>query len=297
MKLQKNYTFLVLSFLFFFSFSIFAQEKKSFRKETTRQTDKRLNTLFAQIPTGVWVDEKGEKVEMNAFQLEIRTVTNFDYRQFTDFLKQNKEMEKYHAFYPDSTVWSKGLEKMGSVYFRHSAYNLYPVIGITKEAALAYADWLGMMNRTISENQEIVFRLPTKSEWMYAACTGNQGQKYAWNGDYLRNDKGVYLANFQSVGEESVRAGEDGNPIIVRTSLNSENAHSMQHLMSPSQSYPPNSWGLYNLNGNVEEMLLDADEVIGGSWLDYGYDIRNSSVKPYHGEAKMTVGFRLVRIK
>lgn len=40
-------------------------------------------------------------------------------------------------------------------------------------------------------------------------------------------------------------------------------------------------------------MLVESEEVIGGSWYDGGYDIRNRSIKKYNG-ASALIGFRMV---
>jgi formylglycine-generating enzyme required for sulfatase activity len=64
-------------------------------------------------------------------------------------------------------------------------------------------------------------------------------------------------------------------------------------ITAPVKSYWPNGYGLYNVNGNVAEMIADKEIVAGGSWNDPGYDVRNESVKPYKGAAR-NVGFRIV---
>jgi formylglycine-generating enzyme required for sulfatase activity len=64
-------------------------------------------------------------------------------------------------------------------------------------------------------------------------------------------------------------------------------------ITAPVKSYWPNGYGLYNMNGNVAEMISDKNVVVGGSWYDPGFDVRNESEKPYNGAAR-TVGFRVV---
>jgi formylglycine-generating enzyme required for sulfatase activity len=64
-------------------------------------------------------------------------------------------------------------------------------------------------------------------------------------------------------------------------------------LTAPAESYSPNGYGLYNMNGNVAEMISDGDFAVGGSWNSPGYDIRNQSIKKFKG-AHPTVGFRIV---
>ena len=49
------------------------------------------------------------------------------------------------------------------------------------------------------------------------------------------------------------------------------------------------------MNGNVSEMVVDQDIVVGGSWKNTGYDVRNESVRPF-GSTAVDVGFRTVMI-
>jgi len=62
---------------------------------------------------------------------------------------------------------------------------------------------------------------------------------------------------------------------------------------APVKSYWPNGFGLYNMNGNVAEMVSDVEVALGGSWADPGYDVRIASKKAFTGASK-TVGFRIV---
>ena len=63
-------------------------------------------------------------------------------------------------------------------YFRHPKYNNYPVVGISKESALAYCSWLTakINNQLINDKdhlvKKIIIRLPTHREWKLAAQGG-----------------------------------------------------------------------------------------------------------------------------
>ncbi len=100
------------------------------------------------------------------------------------------------------------------------------------------------------------YRLPTESEWEYAASADISqrfannllGQKrYPWSGNYTRSSKrnriGDQLANFkQAKGDYSNIAGwsDDGSDITNKV-----------------KSYPPNAYGLYDMAGNVAEWVAD----------------------------------------
>lgn len=91
-----------------------------------------------------------------------------------------------------------------------------PASGLTWEDAQAYVDWLSA--RTGRD-----YRLPTETEWEYAARSGS-GTRYPTGPVLQQND-----ANFDR---------PEGAPLTVA-------------------SYPPNAFGLYDLAGNVWEWVAD----------------------------------------
>jgi len=61
--------------------------------------------------------------------------------------------------------------------------------------------------------------------------------------------------------------------------------------VNTSYSYSANKFGLYNVCGNVAEMIVNEGIAVGGSWNSTGYDVRVMSVKKYF-EPNPFVGFR-----
>jgi len=101
----------------------------------------------------------------------------------------------------------------------------HPVIHVVHEDAKAYADWAGKS-------------LPTEAEWEYAARGGLEGREFAW-GDELAPD-GQWLANtWQGLFPFANQMLDEWE----RT--------------SPTGSYPPNGFGLYDMIGNVWEWTED----------------------------------------
>ncbi|MCG2419900.1 gliding motility lipoprotein GldJ [Aequorivita sp. F47161] len=115
------------------------------------------------------------------------------------------------------------------------------------------------------------YRLPTESEWEYAAL-GLSGireynshlgrKKYPWNGQYTRSGKrklrGDQLANFkQSKGDYGGIAGwSDDNADIT----------------AQVKSYPPNDFGIYDMAGNVAEWVADVYRpTIADDYNDFNY--------------------------
>ena len=54
-------------------------------------------------------------------------------------------------------------------------------------------------------------------------------------------------------------------------------AYNYNDVTAPVESYFPNLLDIYNMNGNVAEMILEKGIIVGGSWNSTGYDVRNES--------------------
>ncbi len=114
----------------------------------------------------------------------------------------------------------------------------HPVVNLSYADCKAYADWVGK-------------RLPTEAEWEYASRGGAEGNLYPWGNEL--NPDGKYLANTWQGTFPNKNTNED-------TFLGT----------SPVKSFPPNGYGLYDIAGNVWEIVADAyDEKYYGSSPKY----------------------------
>ena len=57
-------------------------------------------------------------------------------------------------------------------------------------------------------------------------------------------------------------------------------------------AYYPNQFGMFNLSGNVAEMISDIQLVKGGSWQSTSEYLTISSKQSNDGNSKQSVGFR-----
>jgi formylglycine-generating enzyme required for sulfatase activity len=174
------------------------------------------------------------------------------------------------------------------------AYNNYPVVNVSREGAELYCEWLTeKVNSILNGGYKIIFRLPTHEEWLKSAKGKLQLASYSW-GPYLVDAKGNAKCNYTRIGAECIKRDSIGNYAVdLRGIVYNGFGDDHADLTAPVRSYWPNGFDLYNMNGNVAEMIADKAVVAGGSWNDPGYDVRNESTKPYVGAAR-NVGFRMV---
>ena len=108
--------------------------------------------------------------------------------------------------YPDTLVWTHDYaysynDPWTRNYFHHPAFDDYPVVGVNWKQAVAFSKWrTKILDDYLLDRDEPLhdeFRLPTESEWEYAARGGLDLSPYPWGGPYTTNDQGCFLANFK----------------------------------------------------------------------------------------------------
>ena len=83
-------------------------------------------------------------------------VSNAEYRQYTTWVYATFGNEAYEKALPDSLVWNWVFgEPFVPTYFRHPAYNNYPVVGVSYEQALAYIAHERDLRQSIDELQPL----------------------------------------------------------------------------------------------------------------------------------------------
>lgn len=269
------------------------------KKPSSKRAMKVLDGFCNFVPSGNAV-VGADSISVSSFYMSETEITNVQYQEFLNSLIKENDFEKLKIARVDSLKWrelnkSFSGSKYGDYYHWHPAYLNYPVVNVTKKGAELFCDWLNAKYDSLSDGElKLNFRIPTRAEWMRATRGDHHQYTYSWAGPYLRNSKGIIVANFVRLGERNVsRNKETGKFEIVITPPIQSLTMSSPDVTAPAKSYWPNEYGFYNMNGNVSEMISDGDYAVGGDWRAPGYDIRNESIKNFN-DAHPTVGFRVV---
>lgn len=247
---------------------------------------------FAPGSPGLGFDLHGQATEISeGFWVSKYEVSQREYKLFLADLEANGDVDLARQFLPDTNVW-KGTLDLGaysSLYFRHPAFDDYPVVGITHTAAQAYCAWMtakvarASVNRPHSDGATYRFRLPTEQEWLAAAGDNRPGKGVFPGGyGYPRDHKGRFVFNHKlGKGNFAGYAGGKGHD------------YEGYMITAPVKSFFPDANGLHNMTGNVAEMLAEPGMAKGGSWNHLPDDCRYESVQHYEA-ASAWLGFRMV---
>ena len=243
------------------------------------------NFSFVFIPKGSMnLDDK--IYTLDAFWISPTEVTNKEYNEFLEDLKKQGRMEDYGIATVNNECWNSLelslYEPYSKLYHTHPAFENYPVVGITNEGARLYCEWL-----SAKSDSKYTYRLPSRVEWIYAAMGGFDQSEYPWGGNQIRDKKGEVMCNYKEIGDENikyidslktysiVKGSKIGMPVVTAT-------------------YNPNEYGIYDVAGNVAEMVQEDGIAMGGSWDSPGYDVRVTSTMTWE-DANPRIGFRPVR--
>lgn len=280
----------------------FAQKQPK-RDKAVAKKEKELVGNFVYIPpihfTKQDLNEDGtygpkKTYTMRAFYMLETEVTNKTYNMFLEDLKAQGRTEDYEKARMHSENWltfQQHNESAKTYYDNCPAYQYYPAVNIPYEGAVMFCQWLTEK----AGNSEWEYTLPSLVQWMGAAQCGHDDAVYSTGGPFLTNAEGKPYFAYRHVGDEWITKG-DSSYQVVEGEMYPKPLYQSGALPNPAKSLYVNAYGLYNMCGNVAEMVYERGIAVGGSWQDPGYDIRIESTK-FYTEPTPLIGFRVIAIK
>ena len=263
----------------------FTDKQKQTHKEEKEKYLKRILKLDKKLLIQVPIEEE-YSTKISDFAMWVGELTNQEYQLFLNDLAISGRKDDYQASIVHSEGWysvandSTSIEPMIQLYFTHPAYKKYPVVNVPIEGAILFCEWISEEIQKAGKNKNLLKKadLPTKEQWEYVASTAYKHRNYPWGGPFLRNKKGCFLANYKPKNN----AFADG-----------------AIFPSIAISYAPSDFGVYNLSGNVSELVIYAEDhdqigIKGGSWNDPAEYLKifKDSIPPSSLMPHPTIGFR-----
>lgn len=236
---------------------------------------KKILRNWAEVPGGQ-VEMENIRSTVDGFYMRKAEVSNLDY---LEYLKSLSEPELSHAL-PDTTVWYNDESANAgyvNTYFRNLGFRIFPVVGVSHSQAINYCKWLeSEINSQLGGAEQVAVRLPTEAEWIRAARGDNHYAMYTWGRPYAKDRKGKVLANFKVENLKDLKSNRN-------------------ILTCEVWNFNPNSFGIYQMCGNVAEMTAEKGKVKGGSWETEAEQMQIDKTQIVES-ASRSVGFRPVLI-
>lgn len=231
---------------------------------------------------------------VRSFYMSKFEVTNKQYKDFLFAVKSILSSEEQLQVTVDTAAWERepynyltGNYSAGRLYFRHPGFNEYPVVNVSYEGAQRYCRWLQEKVQAENKGFLITISLPDSIQWRYA----NAPFIYPRRSISLIDEKGKKGYNYRYVDQSLIKT----NPANGNAEVGEFYWNSTPFIIMPVKSYKPTEYGLYNMCGNVAEMVSEEGFCAGGSWNDYGGDVIKYTLSKY-SEPSPVLGFRPVII-
>jgi formylglycine-generating enzyme required for sulfatase activity len=264
----------------------------------TVKLEKQLVGSFVEIPGAHFLtrNSKGDtmRVTIAPFRMLATEVSNASYNLFLDDLKAQGRMVDYEKAKIDT---SRAKPYLQTLYYTYPTYAQYPISCISYEGAMLFCQWLTEK----MGGEEWEYTLPSEMQWKFAARNGDPQHHYSAYSiasPYLTDRNGRPMYTYFII-EDSHISRQDGRLVVLEDDIQEMiKIHSMSSRWHPNNvnSLYPNDLGLYNMCGNVAEMVDERGVAFGGSFLDPGYDIRIDSETHYDAPSPK-VGFRVIAVR
>ncbi|PHR31854.1 MAG: hypothetical protein COA38_07250 [Fluviicola sp.] len=289
------------------------------KKKMIKAVNKKDSKVYSYIPAGSFT-YMSKPISVAAFHMQRTEVTNLEYKTFLfDLLIQDRKAD-FLVAKPKQELWIEELGEeyrfMQDDYFSGEDYEDYPVNNISRKGAEMYCVWITReANRINKENGKMLIndvRIPMRSEWVKAATVEGKFPEYSFVDSNLAIcfRSNFSLGDYEPPRVTKKRTGEEIS-FGHRSALTSWGfLAGEKKIMAKSKFYSSNDYGLYNVSGNVAEMVyesLGANDLsvrttprevgtAGGGWMNTHEEIKLNAEDQYQGveDAHINIGFRVV---
>lgn len=273
------------------------------------------------------LDKQMKLVKGNVYASK-HELKNKEYWFFMEYLRTNGYNDLYNQFLQDLSKYDEVTQSLLSRYHyspvnfkelksRYKKQNQpnYPALDFTHEAAKAYCEWLTVQYNGNEKRafKKVRFRLPEQEEWTMAALGFNEFQSWQLEENVIRARTGKDKATEKSYDLSknrisypwAITAWDLRNSVMNRVNCYLANVKVDEKIVcpagikgdgwtftSPVETYFSNEMGLYDMIGNVAEMVSEPGIAMGGSWNDTPENATISSSYSYEG-SDVKVGMRL----
>ena len=202
-------------------------------------------------------------------------ITVGEYMLFLNDLIQEGKQDEYNLARPRLDVGygaklSDSDRSFFKQYFTDSAYANHPMVFISSDGAYLYCYWLQKLIQSNTDGSKtVVVRLPNKGEWERAASGGNPEFIFGTKSGHLVS--GVLHSHAEANFKQTQKITFDfvDAPSAGSTESQFKKSIKKNFFTTRVRSYPANAYQLYDMSGNVSEMVTDrSGKVIvkGGNW-------------------------------
>jgi formylglycine-generating enzyme required for sulfatase activity len=253
----------------------------------------------------------GEMHKVDTFYLCRYEISNFEYRSFLEDLKKSGDTVLYKTAVWDTLAWvyhNSSRYNLTQYYHSHPLYNDFPAVNMSYEGAVAFCHWLTDKYNAWPKRKfkKVIFTLPDELEWMIAA-----GGHFPFYGHSLIDAKGKWTANFKVVSQLGIISRETNDTSQFTGEISKQIVYSIDDVFEETSEinnlylgnmpnrrdkYRPHYYGLFNMAGNVAEMLAVKGLTKGGSWNSTGFFLRNTAREQYNDTLYAASPFKGFRI-
>ena len=251
------------------------------------------------------------KIGANFFA-DQKELCNLDWKEYVFWTGRifGKESEEYESVLPKTKVWNIPdlaclNEEFRNHYMNHSAYQRYPVIGISQEQAVKYLEWRSdRVFEMILINNKVIEQNFAQSAGDYFSIKNYFAGRYknmepdtvnfAYYPEYTLPSPEEFQElvdhNEFLVNEKKLKLSVKTDARYLKTQIGVRACNGRDYIQRPTRpvdiDWISDKEQLYNLDGNVSEWLNNG-QVAGGSWRNNPADkhaiYRNNGASAFIG--------------